>query len=245
MLPRRAAILLFFHFQGLFQRGRIGQPTTPRWFEARASLVRVRMKFLVRLTLNIFLLAEAASAQEAQPSPGTPLPTPKTVELPTLSGTPEPPTPSGTPEPQLRPDLLPESTVLPAAPPDLRLPSPSVLEPSGTNAVQSERAFNQLSAEEQQKIRARLSEVRAVAMRNPRVIDLLHEANGALTDEAKREFMRAYYHTLCNQMRNLEPGLTAAIGDYERVQIRQLAQGASRIAIVAREPQHRRRHSRP
>jgi hypothetical protein len=58
-------------------------------------------------------------------------------------------------------------------------------------------------------------------MRNPRVIDLLHEANGALTDEARREFMRA--HTLCTQMRKLEPDLTGAISDYEHVQIRQLA----------------------
>jgi len=191
------------------------------------------MKFLVRLMMNIVLLAEAASAQQAQPSPSAPLPAAKTIELPT---------PSGTPEPQFRPDLLPESTTLPAEPPDLRLPSPSG--PLGTNAVQTEHAVNQLSAEEQQKNRVRLSEIRAIAMRSPRVIDLLHEASGALTDEARREFMRAYYHTLCTEMRKLEPGLTVAIGDYEHVQIRQLAQGPSRIAIVTREPQHRQRHAR-
>jgi len=188
------------------------------------------MKFLVRLIVNIVLLAEAASAQQAQPSPGALLPAQKTVELPT---------PSGTPEPQFRPDLLPESTALPAESPDLRLPSPSAT--LGTHAAQSEQSGNQLSAEEQQKSRARLSEIRAIAMRNPRVIELLHEAEGALTDEAKREFMRAYYHTLCTQMRKLEPGLTGAISDYEHIQIRQLAQGPSRMAIVSREPQHRAR----
>jgi hypothetical protein len=191
------------------------------------------MKFLVRLLMNIVLLAEAASAQQAQPSPGAPLPAPKTVELPT---------PSGTPEPQFRPDLLPESTALPAEPPDLRLPSPS--EPLRTNAAQTEHAVNQLSAEEQEKNRVRLSEIRAIALRNSRVIDLLHEANSALTDEARREFMRAYYHTLCTQMRKLEPGLTGAIGDYEQSQIHQLAQGPSRIAIVSREPRHRDRQRR-
>ena len=191
------------------------------------------MKFLVRLMMSIVLSAEAASAQQVQPSPATPLPAPKAVELPT---------PSGTPEPQFRPDLLPESTALPAAPPDLRLPSPSG--PLGTNAAQTEHAVNQLSAEEQQKNRVRLSEIRPIAMRNSRAIDLLREANGALTDEARREFMRAYYHTLCNQMRKLEPGLAGAISDYEQVQIRQLAQGPSRIAIVSREPQHRQRHAR-
>ncbi len=194
---------------------------------------RGRMKFLVRLVMSIILLAEGASAQEAQPSPGTPQPAPKTVELPT---------PSGTPEPQFRPDLLPESTALPAEPPDLRLPSPSG--PLETNAAKTEHALNQLSAEEAQKNRVRLSAIRVIALRNPRVIELLHEANGALTDEARREFMRAYYHTLCNQMRKLEPGLTGAISDYEHVQIRRLAQGPSRIAIVSREPQHRQRHAR-
>ena len=193
------------------------------------------MKFLVRLMMNIVFLAWAASAQQAQPSPGVPLPTPIIVELPT---------PSGTPEPQFRSDLLPESTALPTRPPDLRLPSPSPL--SGTNADQTEHAVDQLSAEEQQKNRIRLSEIRAIAVRNPRVIEVLHEANGALTDEAKREFRRAYYHTLCNQMRKLEPGLTAVISDYEHIQIRQLAQGPSRIALVSREPQHRdrQRHAR-
>jgi hypothetical protein len=194
---------------------------------------RGRMKFLVRLMMSTVFLAEAASAQQAQPSPATPLLAPKAVELPT---------PSGTPEPQFRPDLLPESTALPAEPADLRLPSPSG--PLGTNAVQTEHAVNQLSAEEQQKNKVRLSEIRPIAMRNSRAIDLLREANGALTDEARREFMRAYYHTLCNRMRKLEPGLAGAISDYEQVQIRQLAQGPSRIGIVSREPQHRQRHAR-
>jgi hypothetical protein len=193
------------------------------------------MKLLVRVMMNIVFLAWAASAQEAQPSPSVPLTAPINVELPT---------PSGTPEPQFRPDLLPESTALPAQPPDLRLPSPSP--PSGTNADPTEHAVDQLSAEEQQKNRVRLSEIRAIALRNPRVIEILHEANGALTDEAKRMFMRAYYHTLCTQMRKLGPGLTAVISDYEHVQIRQLAQGPSRIAIVSREPQRRdrQRHAR-
>jgi hypothetical protein len=189
------------------------------------------MKFLARLMVNLVLLAEVAIAQQAQPSPDVFPPAPKTAELPT---------PAGTPEPQFRPDLLPESTVLPVAPPDLRLPSPSA--PLGTNAAQSDHAVTELPPEEQQKNKVRLSEIRAIAMVNPRVLELQHEANGALTDEARREFMRAYYHTLCTQMRKLEPGLTGTINDYEHVQIRELAQGPSRIAIVSREPQ-RRRHA--
>jgi hypothetical protein len=177
-------------------------------------------------------LAAIANGQQAQPSPGSPPVAPKTAELPT---------PAGTPEPQSAPDLLPESKALPAEPPDLRLPSPSVLKPAETNAAQTEERTVQLSPEEQERNRVRLSEIRAIAMRNARVIDLLQEANGALTDVAKREFMRAYYHTLCTRMRGLDPGLNATITDYERTEIRGLAQGPSHIAIVSRGSPHRDR----
>jgi hypothetical protein len=189
------------------------------------------MKFLVILLVDMVLLAGAVRAQQTQPSSAAVVLVPKTAELVT---------PSGTPEPQFRPDLLPESTVLPAAPPDLRLPAPSA--PLGTNPSRSEHAMNPLSPEEQQKNRVRLNEIRAIAMRNPRVTDLLRQANAALTDEARREFMRAYYFTLCTRMRQLEPSLTQAISDYQHLQIRQLAQGPSHVAIVSGEPQ-RRRHA--
>ena len=197
------------------------------------------MQFLICVVVVCVSLAAVANGQQVQPSPGAPPVAPKTAELPT---------PSGTPEPQSAPDLLPESKALPAESPDLRLPSPSVLKPAETNAAQTEQRAVQLSPEEQERNRVRLNEIRAVAMRNPRVIDLLKEANGALTDEAKREFMRAYYHTLCTVMRSLctrmhslDPGLTGAITDYERTEIRGLAQGPSHIAIVSRGPQHRDR----
>jgi len=68
---------------------------------------------------------------------------------------------------------------------------------------------NQLSAEEQQKKQGPA---------NPRVIELLREANGAVTDEAKREFMRACHHTLCTQMRKLvRARLDGSVSDYEHV----------------------------
>lgn len=44
---------------------------------------------------------------------------------------------------------------------------------------ESEHAVNQLSAGEQQKNRVRLSEIRAIAIRNRRAIEILREANGA------------------------------------------------------------------
>jgi hypothetical protein len=193
------------------------------------------MKFRTCVVVCVSLAAAVAVGQQAQPSPGAPPVAPKTAELPT---------PSGTPEPQSAPGLLPESKALPAESPDLRLPSPSVLKQAETNAAQTEQRAVQLSPEEQLKNRVRLSGIRAIAMRNPRVIELLQEANSALTEEAKRGFMRAYYHTLCTRMRYLEPGLTEAITDYERTEIRGLAQGPSHIAILSRGSQHRDRQRR-
>ena len=192
------------------------------------------MKFPICVVVNGFLLAAGATGQQAQPVPGAPVVAPETAELPT---------PSGTPEPQSAPNLLPESKALPAEPPDLRLPSPSVLKAPETNAAQT---TVQLSPEEREKNRVRLNEIRAIATRNPRVIELLQEANGALSDVARREFMRAYYHTLCTRMRRLDPALTGAITDYEQTQIRGLAQGPSHIVIASRGPQHRdrQRHAR-
>jgi len=195
------------------------------------------MKFVIPVVVMIVLLAGVAAGQKAQPGPAVPTVVPKTEEVPT---------PAGTPEPQAAPDLLPESNQLPAEPPDLRLPSPSILKSEGSNATQNLRALEQLSPEEQEKNRARLAEIRAIAMRNPRVLELLNEANGALSDEAKREFMRAYFHTLCSRMRGLDPNLGQTITAFERAEIRKLAVGPSHISIVSREYLHRerQRHAR-
>jgi hypothetical protein len=195
------------------------------------------MKFVLPVVVMIVLLAEVAAGQKAQPGPVSPPVAPKTEEAPT---------PSGTPEPQAAPVLLPESNQLSAEPPDLGLPSPSILRPEGSNSTSPFPAAKLPSPEEQEKNRAKLVEIRAIAMRNARVIDLLKEANSALTDEAKREFMRAYYHTLCTRMRNLEPTLGQTITEFERAEIRKLAAGPSRLTIVSRDLLHkeRQRHAR-
>lgn len=190
------------------------------------------MKFVIPVVVMIVLFAGVAAGQKAQPIPVVPPFVPKTEEAPT---------PSGTPEPQAAPDLLPESNRLPAEPPDLRLPSPSILKSDGSKATQNLRPLEQLSPVEQEKNRARLFEIRAIAMRNPRVIDLLREANGALSDEAKREFMRAYIHTLCSRMRSLDPNIGQTITAFERAEIRKLAGGPSHISIVSRDFLHRER----
>jgi hypothetical protein len=211
----------------------------PGFFAVRdASHQKIRcMRFVIPAVGMIVFLVEVAAGQQAQPSPVAPVVVPKMEEVPT---------PSGAPEPQAAPDLLPDSNQLPAEPADLRLPSPSTLKPERTNPTQPTEAQKVVSPEEQEKNRAKLVELRALAMRNPRVVDLLKEANGAMMDEAKREFMRAYYHTLCTRMRQLDPRLGQTITAFERDEIRKLAAGPSRLAIVSHSLLHkeRTRHGR-
>jgi hypothetical protein len=193
------------------------------------------MKFVIPLALLIALLIEVASGQKAGTEPIALPGTPKMEEVPT---------PSGAPEPQTVPALLPGSNQLPAEPPDLRLPLPSILKPEGSDSPQNPPATRQLSPEEEKRNRARLVEIRAIAMGNARVLDLFKEAKSALTDEARREFMRAYYYTLCTQMRRLEPGLGESISAFERAEIRKLAMGSSHLAIASRDVAHKERTRR-
>jgi hypothetical protein len=196
------------------------------------------MKLLIPVALMVVLLAAIAAGQRVQPGP---------IASSTAAKTEEVPTPAGTPEPQGAPDLLPGSNQLPADSPNLRLPSPSMLQADGPDSALNPVAIKQLSPEEQEKNKARVAELKAIAMRNPRAIEILNEANGALSDEAKREFMRAYYHTLSNRMRNLAPDLSQEITAFERSEIRKLAAGPSRLSLVSRDVLHkeRQRHARP
>jgi hypothetical protein len=189
------------------------------------------MKLAIPLTLLAGLLIEVASGQKAETDP-------------VASKMEEIPTPSGAPEPQSAPALLPGSNQLPAGPPDLRLPLPSIFKPEGSDSPQNPPAPRQLSPEEEKRNRARMAEIRAIAMGNTRVLDLLQEAKSALSDEARREFMRAYYHTLCTQMRRLEPGLGESISAFERAEIRKLAVGSSHLAITSRDVAHKERPRR-
>jgi hypothetical protein len=189
------------------------------------------MKLVIPVSLIIILLSSIAMGQRVQPAA-------------TALQTEEVPTPSGTPEPQGAPDLLPGSNQIPADPPNLRLPSPTMLQSDGSDPAHNPTAIKQLSPEEQARNKAKVAELKAIAMRNPRAVELLNEANSALSDEAKREFMRAYYHTLSNRMRNLEPGLGQAITAFERAEIRKLAEGPSRMSLVSRDELHKERQRR-
>jgi hypothetical protein len=176
----------------------------------------------------MILVADAEAGENGDPGP---------TAIPANSAAEEIPTPSGTPQPQSAPDLLPGSDQLPASPPILGPLQPPV--PSSVNSNANLQPIKQLSPEEQARNKARLAEIRAVAMRNARAVVLLKEADGALTDEAKREFMRAYYHTLCNRMRDLDPGLSQTIAEFEHSEIRKLGSGPSHLPIIADLSRHR------
>ena len=182
------------------------------------------MRIFVQVTLFIVFAVLCALAQQPQALPND-------EQQATL------PAASGTPEPQGASALLPDSTALPTAPPDLRLPAPNNLLTPGVNPGGVSAPKVQLSPEEQAKIQARLLGLRAAAERMPRATYLLKLADGALTDEAKREFMRAYHHTVCIEMRRLDPDIGQAITDYEQTQIRRLALGPSHLVVASRRSQ--------
>ena len=183
------------------------------------------MRVFVQVTLFSVFVMLYASAQQPQASPDV-------GQQATL------PAPSETPEPQSAPALLPDSTALPAPPPDLgRLPAPNNLLTPEASSRGGVAPKVQLSPEEQAKIQARLLRLRTFAERTPRATFLLKLADGALTDEAKREFMRAYHHTVCVEMRRLDPDIGQAITDYEQTQIRRLALGPSHLVVVSRRSQ--------
>jgi hypothetical protein len=179
------------------------------------------MRAFILVSLLIAIVLGSAAAQQALPSPNDE----KSAALPAASGS---------PEPQAAPDLLPESTSLPAAPPDLHLPSPVNLLSPETGSRGSPGPKTQLSPGERARIQVRLSELRSAAEHIPRATYLLKLAGGALSDEAKREFMRAYQHTVCTEMRRLDPKLVEAINEYERAQIRSLARGPSHLVATSR-----------
>jgi hypothetical protein len=156
------------------------------------------MKWLV-FGVMMISLAATCEAQEQHPSPS---PTPD------LTNSLNPPLPQGEAESRAAPALLPESSLLPSA--------PSNLNPDKLPEIQ-------ISPEQKKENEKRVAEIRLLAMRHPQVVSLLGEANTALTTEARRNFLRAYFITLCTHMRRIEPGLGGSISTFQREQIRRIA----------------------
>jgi hypothetical protein len=136
--------------------------------------------------------------------------------------------PEGAQQPQSVPELLPKSNALPGTGAGAFDPVPNPVPNASATPTPTP-----ISPEQQKRNEARLAEIRNSAMRSARPIFLLEQSRSALTDEARRNFLRAYYYSVCVEMRRMEPDLKPMINDFEREQIRALAKGRSPLVTVA------------
>jgi hypothetical protein len=165
------------------------------------------MEFTV-WALAMFLLLGAAMADEPEavtsPSP-SPSPAPA-VGLQVIESA----LPQGTPQEQAPTVLLPEPNFLPPPPPQTQ---------------GSETILTMASAEGKRtpQDESRFKEIKDAATGGTRASYLMKEAKGALSTEARKNFLRAYYYTICAQMRRLDPNLKPMIQAYESEEIQKIA----------------------
>jgi hypothetical protein len=150
---------------------------------------------------------------------------PKSAASPSVSSSPSP-LPSATPAitaAELE-SPLPEGTPQ-EQPPTVLLPEPNFLPPPPPQTAGNETPFTMAPAEpgRSPQDESRFREIKDTAMGSTRAGYLLKEAKGALSTEARKNFMRAYYYTVCAQMRRLDPNLRSMIQAYEAEEIQKIA----------------------
>ena len=160
--------------------------------------------------LAIFLLLGSALGDEPK-SDASPSPSPSPAAAPaTVTEEIESALPDGTPQEQPATVLLPEPNFLP--PPPAQTPG-------------NETPYTMASAEPKHtpQDESRFREIKDSAMGSARANYLMKEAKGALSAEARKNFLRAYYYTVCSQMRRLDPTLRPMIQAYEAEEIQKIA----------------------
>src|SRR5580700_6744740 len=122
------------------------------------------------------------------------------------------PSPTPAMAPQVIESALPEGTPQ-EQPPTVLLPEPNFLPPPPPQTAGNETPFTMASAEPRRtpQDESHFREIKDTAMGSSRAGYLLKEAKGALSTEARKNFMRAYYYTVCAQMRRLDPNLRTLI----------------------------------
>jgi hypothetical protein len=110
-------------------------------------------------------------------------------------------------------------------PPTVLLPEPNFLPPPPPQTPGNETAYTMASAEPKHtpQDESRFREIKGSAMGSVRANYLLKEAKGALSTEARKNFLRAYYYTVCAQMRRLDPTLRPMIQAYQEEEIQKIA----------------------
>jgi hypothetical protein len=195
------------------------------------------MKFVLSAFLLALFAVAVASAQETEPVPTAKAPpanaTPQEQNGPTQTASPTPGV-SPAPESQESPQLLPESNTLPM-PPASGAALPRDLIPQGTKPQIPGSVPNAASAEQLEKDKVRFRQLRTIAVRDPYAIYFFRRARMEHTDEMKREYMRVYYITMCDEMRELEPRLKPMIDVFENASVGRLSQVSMRPTIPQRD----------
>jgi hypothetical protein len=134
------------------------------------------------------------------------------------------PSPTPAMAPQVIESALPEGTPQ-EQPPTVLLPEPNFLPPPPAQTPGNETVLTMASGEVRRAPQDELhfKEIKDAAMGSSRANYLMKEANGALSTEARKNFLRAYYYTVCAQMRRLDPNLKPMIQAYESEEIQKIA----------------------
>jgi len=91
------------------------------------------------------------------------------------------------------------------------------------------------SAEQAEIDKIRFRQIRTIAVRNPYAVYLWRKAQSQKTDELKREYLRAYYLTMCDEMRKLEPRLKGMIDGFEAGYVGRSSPTGQRPTIPGRD----------
>jgi hypothetical protein len=200
----------------------------------RASVLYPSTSLLITSLAVLALAIGSASAQQPEPTPAessaTATPQSESGQTETASPT---PSASASPEPQQTPELLPESKTLPEQPAETVLPRDLI--PEGAKPVIPGATPNPVSAEQLEKDKVRFRQLRTIAVRDPYAIYFLAKARMQNTDELKREYLRVYYTTMCDEMRKLEPRLKLMIDAFEAARVGLSAPVAQRPTIPGRD----------
>jgi hypothetical protein len=134
------------------------------------------------------------------------------------------PSPTPAMAPQVIESALPEGTPQ-EQPPTVLLPEPNFLPPPPAQTPGNETVLTMASGEVRRAPQDELhfKEIKDAAMGSSRANYLMKEAKGALSTEARKNFLRAYYYTVCAQMRRLDPNLKPMIQAYESEEIQKIA----------------------
>jgi hypothetical protein len=171
------------------------------------------MEFTVRALATFLIISSAVAEPEPRPSP-TPSPIPAAL-APTI---PESPLPDGLPQQQAPTILLPDPNFL---------PSPAKLSPGNDSPLGDAPEESKPELQDE----SRFQKLKSAVMGSARANYLLKEAKTALSNEARKNFMRAYYYTICAQMRRLDPSLKSVIKNYETEEIQKLGSESSSHGI--------------